>query len=205
MALLFTRDRGNQLEVMTGPLSSSKLRLVRPSLARLPGYVEALRQGWSPNTTRDVPNEELAAIADDAAAFLRGEEAGTVRLAAGDEVPRLPGVVRWMWDGEFCGAINLRYQPDTEELPPHVSGHVGYAVVPWKRSRGYATLALALLLPLARDAGLERVLLTCDDDNVASRRVIEANGGIGDGDEMNADRSEVRKLRFWLSTAPRAP
>ena len=193
---------------MTGPLSSSKLRLVRPSLARLPGYVEALRQGWSPNTTRDVCNEELAAIADDAAAFLRrlrGEKAGTVRLADGGEVPRLPGVVRWMWDGEFCGAINLRYQPGTEELPPHVSGHVGYAVVPWKRSRGYATRALALLLPRAREAGLGRVLLTCDGDNVASRRVIEANGGIGDGAEMNADRSEVRKLRFWLSTAPRAP
>jgi predicted acetyltransferase len=191
---------------MSGVPGSSELRLVRPSLARLPGYVEALRQGWSSNTTRDVRNEELAAIADDAAAFLRqlrGEEAGTVRLVDGRKVPRLPGVVRWMWDGEFCGAINLRYQPGTEDLPPHVSGHVGYAVVPWKRSRGYATRGLALLLPLAREAGLARVLLTCDADNLASCRVIAANGGTADGDEANADRRDVRKLRFWISTAPR--
>src|SRR6185437_7613440 len=153
--------------------ASGALRLVRPSLARLPEYVEALRQGWSPNTTRDVRNEELTAIAEDSAGFLRqlrGEEAGVVKLADGREVPRLPGLVRWMWDGAFCGSINLRYQPGTEDLPPHVSGHVGYAVVPWKRSRGYATRALALLLPLAREAGLGHVLLTCDDDNVASRR-----------------------------------
>ncbi len=167
-----------------------------------------MQRGWSPNTTRDARNEELAAISEDAAAFLRrlrGEEAGVVKLADGREVPRLPGVVRWMWNGEFCGAINLRYQPGTEELPPHVAGHVGYAVVPWKRSRGYATRALALLLPIARQAGLARVLLACDEDNVASCRVIEANGGIADADGPNPDRPGVRKLRFWISTASRGP
>jgi predicted acetyltransferase len=187
------------------PAAFAGLRLVRPSLARLPGYVEAMRRGWSPNTTRDVRDEELAEIAEDAAGFLRrlrGEEAGMIKLADGSEVPRLPGLARWMWDGAFCGSINLRYQPDTEELPPHVSGHVGYAVVPWKRSRGYATRALGLLLPLARRRGLSRVLLTCDADNLASRRVIAANGGIPDGDEADPHRPEIRKPRFWISTRP---
>ncbi len=73
-----------------------------------------------------------------------------IRLPGGGEVPRLPGVVLWIWDGGFCGAINLRYQPGTEELPPHVSGHVGYAVVPWKQRQGHTTRALGLLLPIAR-------------------------------------------------------
>ncbi|MBN9561176.1 MAG: GNAT family N-acetyltransferase [Alphaproteobacteria bacterium] len=167
-----------------------------------------MTHGWSPNTIRDVRDEELTAIAKNTAGFLRqlrGEEAGIVKLADGREVSRLPGLVRWMWDGEFCGAINLRYQPGTEELPPYVSGHVGYSVVPWKRSRGYATRALSLLLPLARQAGLARVLLTCDADNIASCRVITANGGIAEGDEPNADRPDVRKLRFWIDTAPRGP
>jgi predicted acetyltransferase len=40
-----------------------------------------------------------------------------------------------MWDGDFAGAINLRWQPGTAELPPHCLGHIGYGVVPWKRGR----------------------------------------------------------------------
>lgn len=186
---------------------STAFQLVRPSRDRLPGYVAALRAGWSPDTTRDVTADQLAVIEDDADAFLRllrGEMPGTVRLADGRAVARLPGQVFWMWDGEFCGSINLRYQPGTETLPPHVSGHAGFAVAPWKRSRGYATRALALLLPIARDLGLPRLLLTCDADNVASRRVIEANGGVLDDEEAGAREPDKRKLRFWVGTGPRA-
>jgi predicted acetyltransferase len=59
-----------------------------------------------------------------------------------------------------------------------VLGHVGYAVVPWKRQRGYATRALALLLPLARAQGLAWVEITTDASNLPSQRVITANGGV---------------------------
>jgi predicted acetyltransferase len=82
-----------------------------------------------------------------------------------------------MWDGEYCGSIGLRWQPGTEALPPHCLGHIGYSVVPWKHRRGYATSALRQLLPTARDEGLRYVEITTDPDNVASQRVIEANGG----------------------------
>ncbi len=56
-------------------------------------------------------------------------------------------------------------------------GHIGYSVVPWKRQRGYATRALQLLLPQARGEGLAFVELTTEANNIASQRVIEANGG----------------------------
>ena len=83
-----------------------------------------------------------------------------------------------MWDGEFCGSIGFRWQQGTNDLPPHCLGHIGYAVVPWKEGRGYATAALAQLLPEAKDAGLTFVEIITDPENIASQRVILANGGV---------------------------
>lgn len=160
------------------------MRLVRPAAEHLASYVDALERGWSADNVRGAlaTREELAKIATDAQAFLssledREAKAGPVTLPDGVVVARLPGFRRWMWDGEFAGSIGLRWQPGTPDLPPHCLGHIGYAVVPWKQGRGYATAALGLLLPEARAVGLPYVEITTDPDNVASRRVIEANGG----------------------------
>ncbi len=122
-------------------------------------------------------------IEKDAAAFIaraddRAAKAGPVTLPDGSQMARLPGYVRWMWDGEFCGQIGFRWQPGTAALPPYVLGHIGYAVVPWKRQRGYATRALALLLPEVRKEGLAYVELTTDPDNEPSQKVITNNGGV---------------------------
>ena len=162
-----------------------QLALVRPSLRFLPGYVDALERGWSADSARaeTASKEELALIAADRDHFLstqadREPQGETVTLPDGSKVPRLPGYRRWLWDGEFCGLINLRWQPGTHALPPHCLGHIGYAVVPWKQRRGYATLALRLLLPEAKALGLPFVEVTTDPSNVASQRVIEANGGV---------------------------
>jgi predicted acetyltransferase len=159
--------------------------LVVPSLAGLPQYADALRRGFFPdNIRREVSaREELAKIAQDPRAFVtslddREARGGPITLPDGSQVQRLPGFRRWMWDeDEFCGQIGFRWQPGTEVLPLHVLGHIGYAVVPWKRRRGYATKALALMLVEARREGLAWVELTTDDDNAPSQKVILANGG----------------------------
>jgi predicted acetyltransferase len=163
--------------------SQQLMQLVWPASEHLASYRHALEQGWSPDNLRpEAAQEELARIDSDAQQFLaeQVDRDGTgprIILPDGRSVPRLPGIHRWMWDGEFCGGINLRWQPGTAELPPYCLGHIGYAVVPWKRGRGYATQALAAILPEAREVGLPYVELTTDASNLASQRVIEANGG----------------------------
>ena len=157
--------------------------LVWPTLEHLPSYVAALERDWSPDTLRpEAAREEREQIAADPAAFVAAqvdrEGAGPpVTLPDGTKMKRLPGYRRWIWDGEFCGVIGLRWQPGTEALPAHVLGHIGFSVVPWKRKRGYATRALALLLEDAAREGLRYVELTTKLENVASQRVIEANRG----------------------------
>lgn len=158
--------------------------LVTPGREYLESYAAALRNNWSPNNlSAETAKEHLADIASDPEAFLSSlddpEAKGSpIRLPDGSVVPRLPGFVRWMWDGEFCGTIGFRWTPGTPELPPTCYGHIGYAVVPWKRNRGYAKSALAQILPLAREVGLPYVYVTTTPDNVASQRVILANGGV---------------------------
>jgi predicted acetyltransferase len=73
-----------------------------------------------------------------------------------------------------------------------VGGHIGYDVRPSARQRGHATAMLAAVLPLAQAMGIDPVLVTCDVGNVASRHVIEANGG-----RLEDERDG--KLRYWLS------
>ena len=111
-------------------------------------------------------------------------------------MPRLPFIVRWMWDGEFCGQICLRWQPGTDALPSHVLGHVGYAVVPWKRGRGYATEALRLMLDEARAIGLGRLEITTENGNEASCRVIERNGGRRVEEFVNARYGPGLRFRY---------
>lgn len=166
-------------------MPGSALRLVWPAEPYLEDYAAALRRGWSPDNGRPEATlrDHLAQIASDPARFLAGmvdreAEGPPIVMPDGSTVPRLPGYRKWMWDGGFCGSIGLRWQPGTSSLPPHVLGHIGYAVVPWKRGLGYATRALRLILPDAKAEGLEYVELTTDPDNVPSQRVITNNGGV---------------------------
>ena len=101
-----------------------------------------------------------------------------IRLPDGTTRKRLPGFNRWISDGAFCGSIGMRWQPGTAALPPHVLGHIGFSVVPWRRRLGIATRALALLLPEVREIGLDHVELTTDPENLASQKVILSNGGV---------------------------
>ncbi len=165
--------------------SASGITLVIPAELYLADYAGALARGWSPDNVRgaEAAREELADIERDPAEFIRGKaddreaKGPPFKMPDGSFSRRIPGIIRWLWDGAFCGSIGFRWQPGTEALPAHVLGHIGYAVVPWKRRRGYARTALAFMLDEARAEGLAYVELTTDPDNPASQKVIMGNGG----------------------------
>lgn len=100
----------------------------------------------------------------------------------------------WWVDGdEYLGRLAIRH-----ELSPWLrqyGGHIGYAVRPSARRRGHAGAMLRASLPVAHGLGIDPALLTCDDTNVVSRRIIEGAGGVFE--DQRAD-----KLRFWLPTGP---
>jgi predicted acetyltransferase len=173
--------------------------LAEPQSAMLASYTDALRRGWSPNTTRDVSGEELAKLEADPAAYLADLTApgSTTAPTDGTRAPPLSRIVYWMWDGEFCGAINLRFLPGTDDLPPHISGHLGYSVVPWKQRHGYATRALREMLDDAAWRGLKTVSITTSADNTASRRVIERNGGVRAGTWSHPTLLDGEAREYW--------
>lgn len=120
-----------------------------------------------------------------------------LRAQSLQETPRPAGWVpctTWWWvqGTDYLGRIALRHQL-TGRLR-EVGGHIGYDVRPTARRQGHATSMLRAVLPRAHGMGIDPALVTCEADNLPSRRVIEANGGVFEDERAG-------KLRFWVPTA----
>ena len=164
---------------------SEEVKLVKPSVEYLDSYLGCLRRGWNPMSLEESQvsyEKEIADINADATKFFKqilnitggGEP---FKMDDGTFVERLPSITWWLWDGEFCGRIQFRWQHNTVELPPYCLGHIGYGVVPWKRNKGYAKKALQLMLNEIKYCGLPYVELTTDIENEVSQKVILKCGG----------------------------
>lgn len=154
--------------------------LARPSLAHTASFVAAMREGYSRDTLRPETPETIAAIEADPAWFLSQllDPPPTVVLPDGSIGERVPETVLWYVDGDdFLGAVSVRHS--LTPLLAQWGGHIGYAVRPSARGRGYASAMLAGMLDHVRaHLPLERVMLTVNTKNPASIRVIEKNGGV---------------------------
>lgn len=95
----------------------------------------------------------------------------------------------------LVGRISIRYE--LNDYLAAYGGQIGYAVVAEHRRRGHATAMLSQGLIVARSLGVDRVLVTCDDDNTGSARIIEKNGGVLDS-VLDRPGSAVPKRRYWI-------
>ncbi|MFB4349445.1 GNAT family N-acetyltransferase [Microbacterium sp. CR_7] len=102
-------------------------------------------------------------------------------------------------DGEVVGFVSFRHE--LNDYLREAGGHIGYAVRESRRRRGYASAGLALALDRAREIGLDRVLVTCDDDNVGSARTIERAGGVLQDVSDQSARGHAMLRRYWIDLA----
>ncbi|WP_293378715.1 GNAT family N-acetyltransferase [Phenylobacterium sp.] len=176
-------------------------RLVRPAMAFMPSYVEALREGY----TRDPLQPETPPIIDQierqAEWFVRllAQPPHHVVLSDGSLGERTPETELWYVEGEtFLGSISVR--PKLDEALEAWGGHVGYTVRPSARGQGHASAMLAAMLDhIGETLPLDRVTLTVHLDNPASMRVIEKNGGAV-RDEVDHPWIEgLRGRRYWIA------
>jgi predicted acetyltransferase len=108
----------------------------------------------------------------------------------------VPQTTYWLVDhGEFIGRVSIRHIL-TEHLLKE-GGHLGYDIRPSKRKLGYGKRILTLALPKAKALGITKVLVTCDETNLASKRIIEFNGGAFEN-SISLDEGKPKKLRYWF-------
>ena len=98
--------------------------------------------------------------------------------------------------GQIVGRVSIRHE--LNEYLQQRGGHIGFGIRPEFRGRGFATEILLEALEIASGLGIEKVLVTCDDTNIASSRVIEKCGGVL---ENVVDLENVEKFRrYWIAT-----
>ncbi len=171
--------------------------LIAPDVALHESWLESLDEWGSANQDGSGyhPDHDDVRSAEGFAEWVQH-----LRERSDPRTPMEPGFVHatYWWiveDGEYLGAITLRHSLTDKLLEG--GGHIGYGVRPSARGRGLAAWALGEVVKHARKQGLERVLVTCDDTNLASATTIERNGGVLE-DTRQTWLGTTR--RYWITT-----
>jgi predicted acetyltransferase len=97
-------------------------------------------------------------------------------------------------ESKVVGVVNIRHKLTTFLL--NCGGHIGYGIRPSERQKGYATKLLKLSLEKAKELGINKVLIVCDANNIASEKTILNNNGIRDEDYIKEDGVVIK--RYWI-------
>jgi len=116
----------------------------------------------------------------------------------GEDLPEgwVPDTTFWLVTNnrKIVGAVNIRHRLTQKLL--NCGGHIGYGIRPSERRKGYASKLLALSLEKAKELGIDKALVVCDDSNLASERTILKNGGVADERYVEEDGNVIK--RFWI-------
>jgi predicted acetyltransferase len=174
------------------------MELVLPTVVYKDSFIEGVKEFQAdhsfPLQARDYDALSIPELESDFGTYVEKKKSES----RGENLPKgyVPATTFWLVDnGEFIGVVNVRHI--LSESLERWFGHVGYHIRPSKRKMGYGTHALALALPKARELGINRILITCDETNIASRKIIEKNGGVFENAEPNPSTG-TDKLRFWI-------
>ena len=118
-----------------------------------------------------------------------------LKEAAGD---RVPDSVFFLLDEDrdrLLGAVNIRHYLNESLLKE--GGHIGDGIRPSERRKGYATEMFRLALIECKKLGIDKVLMTCDKDNIGSARSIVKNGGVLENEFVNSDGDAEQ--RYWIT------
>ncbi len=118
--------------------------------------------------------------------------------AHGENLPEgyVPMTQYWLIDnGEFVGRVDIRHR--LTDFLLREGGHIGYDIRPSKRNQGYGKKILELALPKTKELGIEKALITCDDTNIGSQKIIKANNGILEN-IVPVGEGKPGKMRFWI-------
>lgn len=154
--------------------------LIRPTTVFRDSYIEALREGLKARAAGSLDEEKIATIEADFPAHLASLDHNGQKpfREFGRVFCSVPANTFWLVDGRaFVGRVNIRARIDVETLA-HFGGHVGYEIRPSMRRKGYGTRQFALALDICRGMGVGVARVSCSEDNIGSRKIIEANGGI---------------------------
>ncbi len=165
--------------------------LAEPSVQYKDSYLAAVRELQGDGKRLD---DNIRFLSENFAAFVHRslQQKERSQLVQG----RVPNADFWLIEnGEFVGRLNLRYELDSDLLK--FGGHIGYEVRPSRRKQGYGTRMLQLGLEKAKAAGIHKVLVTCDENNIGSKKIIEHNGGQFEN-AVPIDGSAIKKLRYWI-------
>ena len=167
------------------------MQLVKPSLRYKEAYLDALEESKSETSDTQLNKPQENQSFEEFVQQLVDNEVGK-NLPEG----WVSATMLWLLDNnEIIGRIHIRHE--LNEYLFKYGGHIGYYIKPSKRNMGYGKKILELSLIEAKELGLTKVLVTCDDDNLGSKKIIEANGGMLEN-KVGKGIGKSQTCRYWI-------